>query len=84
MLKENSTEELSWDNECNISYTSNYDFIEEIRNKFKIIAEPLGTPRSARKQNKVLIAPFLINKYDSLYLYEKGNYYNNQRDNNLL
>lgn len=49
---------------------NDYKLVEEIRNKYKIICEPIGTPAISRRQNKLLIGPYMINKYDLFYLYE--------------
>lgn len=40
------------------------------REKFKILAEPIGTPITSRRQNKILIQPFVLFLYDIVYLYD--------------
>ncbi len=61
---------LRWDNNSLTSYSDDYNFVEYIRDKFKIIAEAIGTPKIARKQNKTLIKPFILNKFETFYLLE--------------
>ena len=41
-----------------------------MREKYKIVCEPIGTPAISKKQNKLLLGPYMINKYDLFYLYE--------------
>lgn len=48
--------------------TSHYD-VSLLKDKFHIIAEPIGTPITSRKQNKILTSPFVISIYDLVYLY---------------
>lgn len=51
--------------------TDNYILVEYIRNNHKIIAEPIGTPKTARRQNKILTKPFLLTKFEVMYLYSR-------------
>lgn len=62
---------IKWNSKTNIGITENYKLVENIRDKYKIICEPIGTPMTSRRQNKLLIGPYIINKYDMFYLYEK-------------
>jgi hypothetical protein len=65
---------LKWDNQSLTSHFENYDCAEYIRDKHNIIAEAIGTPKTARKQNKTLSKPFILNKNETFYLLEM--YYN--------
>jgi hypothetical protein len=67
---------IYWDNQSLTSYSENYKFTEYIRNKYNIIAEAIGTPKTARKQNKTLTKPFILNKFETFYLLEMYNYNN--------
>ena len=49
---------------------NDYKLVEDIRNKYKIICDPIGTPAISRRQNKLLVGPYMINQYDLFYLYE--------------
>jgi hypothetical protein len=62
---------VKWDTEANTCFTNDYEFVEKIRKEYRIIAEGIGTPKTSRRQNKILISPFCLNQYDSAYLYEK-------------
>jgi tRNA splicing endonuclease len=66
--------QIYWDNKSLNSFTDDYQVVEILRNDYKVIAEAIGTPRTARRQNKLLTQPFLLNRYDSFYLYEKGKF----------
>ena len=61
---------LRWDDKSLISYFEDFEFAELIRKEYKIIAEAIGTPKTARKQNKTLFKPFILNKYETFYLLE--------------
>lgn len=65
------TVSVKWDPCTEFSITTDVDFVFSIRRTNSILTEPIGTPRISRRQNKVLVKPFLINKYDTCYLYEK-------------
>jgi hypothetical protein len=62
---------INWDKKSYTGYSDNYKFIEYIRSFHKIIAEGIGTPKSSRRQNKILLKPFLLNKFEITYLLEK-------------
>jgi hypothetical protein len=62
---------LRWDKNSMTSYSNDYKFVEIIRKKFNIIAEAIGTPKTARKQNKTLTNPFILNKFETFFLLEK-------------
>lgn len=62
---------INWDQKCNTGYSDDYKFIDYIRIFHKIIAEGIGTPKSSRRQNKILLKPFLLNKFEIAYLLEK-------------
>ena len=49
---------------------NDYKLVEDMRKKYKVICEPIGTPTISKRQNKLLIGPYMINKYDMFYLYE--------------
>ncbi len=62
---------VKWDENLQTGYSDDYNFIDYIRNNYKIIAEGIGTPKTSRRQNKILIKPFLLNKFEVTYLLEK-------------
>jgi hypothetical protein len=62
---------LNWDNKSLVAYTDDFNFVEFVRINYKIVAEGTGTPRMSRRQNKILTKPFVLNKYEAFYLYEK-------------
>lgn len=61
---------LRWDKNSLTSYSNDYKFAEYIRKNYFILAEAIGTPITARKQNKTLIKPFILNKFETFYLIE--------------
>ena len=61
---------IKWNSKNKMGIINDYKIVEEIRKKYKIICEPIGTPAISRRQNKLLIGPYILNKYDSFYLYE--------------
>ena len=61
---------IKWNSKNKMGIINDYKRVEEIRKKYKIICEPIGTPAISRRQNKLLIGPYILNKYDSFYLYE--------------
>ena len=61
---------IKWNIKIKMGIINDYKLVEEIRNKYKIICDPIGTPAISRRQNKLLIGPYMINKYDLFYLYE--------------
>jgi hypothetical protein len=67
----NEKYKFQWDNVTLNSYTSDYEIVENIRKKFKIIAEGIGTPKTSRRQNKILTKPFIFSKFETVYLYDK-------------
>jgi hypothetical protein len=62
---------INWDKKSQTGYSEDYKFIDYIRNHHKIIAEGIGTPKSSRRQNKIFLKPFLLNKFEIAYLLEK-------------
>jgi hypothetical protein len=67
----NSKFNLNWNKSSKHSFTDDYTFVEKCREEYKVIVEGIGTFKTSRRQNKVLNRPFLINKFDTCYLYEK-------------
>ena len=61
---------IKWNSKIKMGIIKDYKLVEEMRNKYKIICEPIGTPAISRRQNKLLIGPYMINKYDLFFLYE--------------
>ena len=63
---------IIWDHKSKQSLFFSYSSVKQIYEKEKIKVEGLGTPITSRKQNKLLINPFFLNKYETFYLIEKG------------
>lgn len=61
---------IKWNSKNKMGIINDYKIVEDMRKKYKIICEPIGTPAISSKQNKLLIGPYMINKYDLFYLYE--------------
>ena len=61
---------IKWNSKNKMGLINDYKLVEEMRNKYKIICEPIGTPAISSKQNKLLIGPYILNKYDLFFLYE--------------
>ena len=61
---------IKWNSKIKMGIISDYKLVEEIRNNYKIVCEPIGTPAISKMQNKLLIGPYMINKYDLFFLYE--------------
>ena len=61
---------IKWSSKNKMGIVNDYKIVEEMRKKYKIICEPIGTPAISSKQNKLLIGPYMLNKYDLFYLYE--------------
>ena len=61
---------IKWNSKNKMGIINDYKLVEEMRNKYKVICEPIGTPAISRKQNKLLIGPYMLNKYDLFFLYE--------------
>ena len=61
---------IKWNSKNKMGIVNDYKIVEEMRKKYKIICEPIGTPAISSKQNKLLIGPYMLNKYDLFYLYE--------------
>ena len=70
--KKNLIERFSvkWDEKSLTCYFEGFQLAEFIRKEYKIIAEAIGTPKTARKQNKTLFKPFILNKYETFFLLE--------------
>ena len=61
---------IKWNSKNKMGIVNDYKIVEEMRKKYKIICEPIGTPAISSKQNKLLIGPYMLKKYDLFYLYE--------------
>ena len=61
---------IKWNSKNKMGIINDYKIVEEMRKKYKIICEPMGTPAISSKQNKLLIGPYMLNKYDLFFLYE--------------
>jgi hypothetical protein len=62
---------IYWDNVGKNGITNDYELIDEIFINFRINSHGIGTAKYARRQNKLSIKPFILNKFDVLYLLEK-------------
>ena len=62
--------EIKWNSKIKMGIVNDYNIVEQMRDNYKIVCEPIGTPAISRKQNKLLIGPYMINKYDLFFLYE--------------
>ena len=62
--------EIKWNNKIKMGIVKDYNIVEQMRDNYNIVCEPIGTPAISRKQNKLLIGPYMLNKYDLFYLYE--------------
>ena len=62
---------INWDEKSMTGYFQNYNFAEILRREHNILAEPIGTPKTSRRQNKILTKPFVLSKYEVFYLLEK-------------
>lgn len=60
-----------WDPKSKNAISNDYEFIDKIFYLFRICSYGFGTPKYSRRQNKLLIKPFVLNCYDTLYLYDK-------------
>jgi len=60
-----------WDPISKNTLTNDYELIDKIFYLYRMACYGIGTPKFSRRQNKLLIKPFLLNPYDSLYLYDK-------------
>ena len=56
--------EIKWNSKIKMGIVNDYNIVEQMRDNYKIVCEPIGTPAISRKQNKLLIGPYMINKYD--------------------
>ena len=61
---------IKWNKKSKMGIINNYKLVEDLRNNYKIICEAIGTPAISRRQNKLLIGPYMVNKYDLFFLYE--------------
>lgn len=61
---------IKWNIKIKMGIVNDYKLVEKIRNNYKVICEPIGTPTISRRQNKLLVGPYMIHKYDLFYLYE--------------
>ena len=55
--------DIKWNSKNKMGIINDYALVEEMREKYKIVCEPIGTPAISKKQNKLLIGPYMINKY---------------------
>jgi tRNA-intron lyase len=62
---------ILWNNNDEIGILNSYDKVKKLRDEHKIICKPFGTSITSRRQNKTLVNPFIISKYDLIYLYNK-------------
>ena len=62
---------ILWNNNDEIGILNSYDKVKKLRDEHKIICKPIGTSITSRRQNKTLVNPFIIYKYDLIYLYNK-------------
>ncbi len=60
-----------WDKNSKNTLTNDYELIDKIYYLYRLACYGIGTPKFSRRQNKLLVKPFVINSYDSLYLYDK-------------
>lgn len=63
---------LLWDKKSKLFLFSDTNFVKTLREEERIKAEGCGTSTLSRKQNKLLVSPFTINKYEALYLLDKS------------
>jgi hypothetical protein len=63
--------EINWNNENLVSYYSDYKILDHLRKEYKITSEGIGTLKKMSKQNKILSGPFMLNRFDTAYLYSK-------------
>ena len=63
--------DVEWDKESKFGIINDYEIVDLFRKEYKIIAEGIGTLKKNSKQNKLLTKPFIINKYEVMYLNEK-------------
>jgi hypothetical protein len=63
--------ELIWNNENSVSYFYNYQHVDYLRIHYKITSEGIGTLKKKSKQNKILKAPYMLNKFDTAFLFLK-------------
>ena len=64
--------EIKWNSKSKMGIIHDYKLVEQMREKNKIICEPIGTPTISRSQNHLLIGPYMLNKYDLFFLYENN------------
>ena len=60
-----------WDINSKNTLTNDYELIDKSYYLYRLASYGIGTPKFSRRQNKLLIKPFVLNTYDSLYLYDK-------------
>jgi hypothetical protein len=63
--------DVEWDKMGLCGIINDYQIVEKLRKEYKILAEGIGTLQKNSKQNKLLTKPFLLNKYEVMYLLEK-------------
>jgi hypothetical protein len=70
-MENNNKIEIYWDSKNRVSYYYSHDDFETLRKEHNITSEGLGTLRKLSKQNNILKAPYMLNKFDTAYLYLK-------------
>ena len=73
--------DIKWNSKNKMGIINDYTLVEEMREKYKIVCEPIGTPAISKKQNKLLIGPYMLNKYDLFFLYENKHIIINSQKN---
>ena len=68
--------EIKWNSKIKMGIVNDYNIVEQMRDNYKIVCEPIGTPAISRKQNKLLIGPYMI-KEEKNFLNEFENNKNN-------
>ena len=62
--------EIKWNSKCKMGIINDYKLVEQMREKYKIICEAIGSPAISKHQNHLLIGPYMLHKYDLFFLYE--------------
>ena len=62
--------EIKWNSKIKMGIINDYKLVEQLRENYKIICEPIGSPTISKHQNYLLIGPYMLNKYDLFFLYE--------------
>ena len=62
--------EIKWNSKVKMGIINDYKLVEQMREKYKIICDPIGSPAISKHQNHLLIGPYMLHKYDLFFLYE--------------